>query len=60
MRAAVRDKRLDAELRGGEPSDVLFERAEAAGFISADEHDLVRTQRLLAAAPDPRRALGAS
>jgi acyl-CoA dehydrogenase len=49
VRAAVRDKRLDTELRGGEPPDVLFERAEAAGFISADEHDLVRTQRLLAA-----------
>jgi acyl-CoA dehydrogenase len=49
VRAAVRDGRLDAELRGGETFDVMFARAETAGFISADEHDLVRTQRALAA-----------
>jgi acyl-CoA dehydrogenase len=49
LRAAIKDRRIDAVLRGGESYDALFARAEAAGIISADEHRRVRTQRVLAA-----------
>jgi acyl-CoA dehydrogenase len=49
VRAAIKDKRFDAGLRAGEPYDMLFTRAEAAGVINADEHERVRTQRALVA-----------
>ncbi len=49
VRAAGREKRFDTQLRGGVGADALFDRAHAAGVISAEELELVRHQRILAA-----------
>jgi acyl-CoA dehydrogenase len=49
LRAAVKDGRLDAATHPGETYEALFERAQAAGLISAAEHELLRRQRILVA-----------